>query len=74
MSFNLLDSVKGLFSSDIINKMASSFGESEGGVQKAIGGAIPAVLVGLRSKATSADGAASLLKLIQRCSQQRHAG
>jgi outer membrane protein OmpA-like peptidoglycan-associated protein len=63
MSFNLLDSVKGLFSSDVINKMASSFGESEGGIQKAIGGAIPAVLTGLLNKASSADGAASLLNL-----------
>lgn len=63
MSFNLLDSVKGLFTSDTISKMASSFGESEGGIQKAIGGAIPAVLVGLLNKASSSDGAASLLNL-----------
>lgn len=61
MSFNLLDSVKGLFSSDLISKMSSSFGESEGGIQKAIGGAIPAVLAGLLNKAGSTDGAASLL-------------
>ncbi|MGN6418841.1 MAG: DUF937 domain-containing protein [Pseudobacter sp.] len=63
MSFNLLDSVKGLFSSDLISKMSSSFGESEGGIQKAIGGAIPAVLTGLLNKAGSTDGAASLLNL-----------
>lgn len=63
MSFNLLDSVKGLFTSDLVSKMASSFGESEGGIQKAIGGAIPAVLTGLLNKAGSADGAASLLNL-----------
>ncbi|QEC41973.1 OmpA family protein [Pseudobacter ginsenosidimutans] len=63
MSFNLLDSVKGLFTSDLISKMASSFGESEGGIQKAVGGAIPAVLTGLLNKASSADGAASLLNL-----------
>lgn len=63
MSFNLLDSVKGLFTSDLISKMASSFGESEGGIQKAVSGAIPAVLTGLLNKAGSADGAASLLNL-----------
>ncbi len=34
MSFNLLDSVKGLFTSDLTSKMASSFGESEGGIKK----------------------------------------
>lgn len=63
MSFNLLDSVKGLFTSDLVSKMASSFGESEGGIQKAISGAIPSVLTGLLSKAGSSDGAASLLNL-----------
>ena len=63
MSFNLLDSVKGLFTNDLISKMASSFGESEGGIQKAISGAIPAVLTGLLNKGSSADGAASLLNL-----------
>ena len=63
MSLNLLDSVKGLFTSDLISKMSSSFGESEGGIQKAIGGAIPAVLAGLLNKAGSTDGAASLLNL-----------
>ncbi|NML20533.1 DUF937 domain-containing protein [Pseudoflavitalea sp. G-6-1-2] len=63
MSFNLLDSVKGLFTNDLISKMASSFGESEGGIQKAISGAVPAVLTGLLNKGSSADGAASLLNL-----------
>lgn len=63
MSFNLLDSVKGLFTNDLVSKMASSFGESEGGIQKAISGAIPAVLSGLLNKAGSSDGAASLLNL-----------
>lgn len=63
MSFNLLDSVKGLFNSDLVSKMASSFGESEEGIQKAIGGGIPAVLTGLLNKAGTADGAASLLNL-----------
>lgn len=63
MSFNLLDSVKGLFTGDLISKMSSSFGESEGGIQKALGGAIPAVLTGLLNKASSTDGAASLLNL-----------
>ena len=63
MSFNLLDSVKGLFTSDLVSKMASSFGESEGGIQKAISGAVPSVLAGLLNKAGTSDGAASLLNL-----------
>ncbi|MBO9561913.1 MAG: DUF937 domain-containing protein [Niastella sp.] len=63
MSFNLLDSVKGLFTNDLTAKMAGSFGESEGGIQKAIGGAIPAVLAGLLSKAGTTDGASGILNL-----------
>lgn len=63
MSFNLIDSVKGLFTNELAGKMASSFGESEGGIQKAIGGAIPAVLAGLLNKAGTSDGASSILNL-----------
>lgn len=63
MSFNLVDSVKGLFTHELTGKMASSFGESEGSIQKAIGGAIPAVLVGLINKAGTTDGASSVFNL-----------
>lgn len=63
MSFNLVDSVKGLFTNDLTAKMAAAFGESEGGIQKAIGGAIPAVLAGLLNKAGTSDGASSVLNL-----------
>lgn len=63
MSFNLIDSVKGLFTNELAGKMASSFGESEGSIQKAIGGAIPAVLAGLLNKAGTSDGASSILNL-----------
>jgi outer membrane protein OmpA-like peptidoglycan-associated protein len=63
MSFNLIDSVKGLFTNELAGKMASSFGESEGGIQKAIGGAIPAVLAGLLNKAGTSEGSSSILNL-----------
>lgn len=63
MSFNLLDSVKDLFTNDLTAKMAGSFGESEGGIQKAISGAIPAVLAGLLNKAGTSDGASGILNL-----------
>ena len=55
MSFNLLDSVKGLFTSDLISKAGNVLGESENGVQRAISGVIPAVLAGLLNKAGSGD-------------------
>lgn len=57
MSFNLLDVVKGHFNSDVVSKAASFLGESEGGVSKAMGGILPAVLSGLAGKANTADGA-----------------
>ncbi|MDF2187373.1 OmpA family protein [Paraflavitalea sp. CAU 1676] len=63
MSFNLVDSVKGLFTNELAGKMASSFGESEGSVQKALSGAIPAVLAGLLNKAGTTEGASSILNL-----------
>jgi outer membrane protein OmpA-like peptidoglycan-associated protein len=63
MSFNLLDAVKGYFSSDLISKASSFLGESEGGVTKALGGIVPSVLGGLLNKGGSAEGAGSLLKM-----------
>lgn len=63
MAFNLLDSVSNLFSYDLINKTASAFGENEGGVQKALSAAVPAVLTGFLNKAESSDGTQSLLNL-----------
>jgi OmpA-OmpF porin, OOP family len=63
MSFNILDAVKGHFSSDLIGKAASFLGESEGGVSKAVGGILPTVLSGLASKAASSDGANEVAKM-----------
>lgn len=63
MSFNLLDTVKGLFNSNIVSSAASSLGESEGGIQKALSGAIPSLLAGLVSKADNHESAAGLLNL-----------
>lgn len=63
MAFNLVDSVSNLFSNDLISKAASAFGENEGGIQKALSGAVPSVLAGFLNKAESGDGAQSLLDL-----------
>ena len=63
MSFNLLDTVKGLFNSNLISSAATSLGESEGGIQKALSGAIPSLLAGLVSKADSHENAGGLLDL-----------
>ncbi|KAA2243132.1 OmpA family protein [Chitinophaga agrisoli] len=53
MSFDLLNTVKGLFTGDVISQAAGQLGESESGIQKAITGIVPAVLTGLLYKAGS---------------------
>ncbi|HEX5023702.1 MAG TPA: OmpA family protein [Agriterribacter sp.] len=63
MAFNLLDSVNGLFSNDLINSTASAFGENGDNIQKALNGAIPSVLTGFLDKAGSSAGAQSLLDM-----------
>ncbi|MHA4808722.1 OmpA family protein [Flavitalea flava] len=64
MSFNLVDTVKGLFTSDLISKAASSLGENEGAISKALSGLVPSLLGGLVSKATSGiEGAANILNM-----------
>jgi hypothetical protein len=62
MSFNLLDTVKGLFNNDLISKAASFLGENESGISKALSGIIPVVAGGMLSKASSGtDGATEVL-------------
>ena len=55
MSFNLLDSVKGMFTSDLISKAGNLLGENESSVQRAVSGIVPSVLAGILSKAGSGD-------------------
>jgi outer membrane protein OmpA-like peptidoglycan-associated protein len=51
MSFDLLNSVKGLFTGDVVSQAAAKLGESESGIQKAIGSIVPTILTGLLNKA-----------------------
>ena len=44
MSLNFVDTVKNLFTNEIISKAASSLGESEGGISKALSGIVPSVI------------------------------
>jgi hypothetical protein len=63
MAFNLLDAAKSMLPNDLISRAASSLNESEGGIQKAISGAIPAVLAGVLNKSSSSGG--GLLDLVK---------
>jgi outer membrane protein OmpA-like peptidoglycan-associated protein len=55
MSFNLMDSVRGLFGNEFMGKATSLLGENETNIKTAISGIVPSVLTGLLSKAGSGD-------------------
>lgn len=60
MSFNLLDSVKALFNNEVVSKTASSLGESESGIQKALSGIIPVIFGSVLSKSSSGEAGSVL--------------
>jgi outer membrane protein OmpA-like peptidoglycan-associated protein len=64
MPFNLIDAAKGLLPNDLLSKAAGSLGESEGGIQKALSGAIPSVLAGLLGQ-SSGSGATGILDMVK---------
>jgi outer membrane protein OmpA-like peptidoglycan-associated protein len=47
MAFNLPATVNGLFTNNVISQAAKTLGESESGIEKAIGGLVPSVLSGM---------------------------
>jgi outer membrane protein OmpA-like peptidoglycan-associated protein len=53
MSFNLLESIKGIITPDLISSAASSLGENSSGISKALEGAVPALLSGVINKSVS---------------------
>lgn len=70
MSFNLIDSVKGLISGDLVSKAASTLGESEGGIHKLISGALPVSIAAMIQNATnSTDGGVGLLDTAKQVSR-----
>ncbi|RYZ24336.1 MAG: DUF937 domain-containing protein [Chitinophagaceae bacterium] len=64
MSVNLVESVRSMFGHDVINKTASSLGESDSGIQKALTGIIPLIFGGLLSRSHS-GGAGTLLDMVR---------
>lgn len=51
MSFNLIELIKGQFGPGFVSQFATQLGESEGGISKALGALLPAVVGGLASNA-----------------------
>jgi len=67
MSFNLIDEAKSLLPSDLISRAASSLGETESGIQRAVNGSIPTVLSGLLNQ-SSTTGTSSILDMVKNAS------
>jgi Bacterial protein of unknown function (DUF937) len=65
MRAKVIDEVQGTVTPEVIDKVATSTGESPENVTKAIHGAFPTVLAGLSHHASTPDGASSLLKTLQ---------
>ena len=64
MATNLLDSLKGLITPDLLSKAAGMLGESEGATSKALGAVFPTVLGGLLNKAQDAGAMSKIFGLL----------
>ena len=62
---NLIDLVKGEFTSDLVGKISGSLGESPSATMSAIGAAGPALLAGMLGKASTTQGANDLMNLLR---------
>jgi len=67
MSFNLIDEAKSLLPSDLISRAATSLGETESGIQRAVNGSIPTVLSGLLNQSSTA-GSSGILEMVRNAS------
>ncbi len=64
MSINLLDLVKEQVSVQLVKQASSYLGESEGGIQSALGGIMPTLLGGLIGKASNPEGGNGIMDMI----------
>jgi OmpA-OmpF porin, OOP family len=68
---NLLDSIKGYITPELIGQAASHLGESESGVMKAATGLIPTILSGIIGKSGDANAMGSIFNML---SDSKNAG
>ncbi len=68
---NILDALKGYITPELLSSAASTLGENESGVSKAIGGLLPTVLSGLVSKAGDSGAFGAIFNQL---SDSRNAG
>lgn len=65
MAVNLLDLLSREINDDVISGFASALGESSGATKSALSSVMPALLGGVMSKASTAQGASDLLRLAE---------
>src|SRR5262245_1322681 len=64
MAIDLMDMVKGYLTPDVIQRAASSVGESNGATQKALAGIVPTLVAGLANTASTNDGTQQLMQML----------
>lgn len=66
MSTNLINQLMNDFKGDTLNGVGTALGENTSKIQTALGGVLPALIGGLANKASTTEGANSVLELIRR--------
>lgn len=69
MSTNLLDSLKGYITPELISQASARLGESEDGVSKAVSSSLPTLLGGLLSKTSDSSTMGGVMDLVTKFSQ-----
>jgi outer membrane protein OmpA-like peptidoglycan-associated protein len=64
MGANLIDTVRGLITPEMLDKVAASTGESADGTKKALHGALPTIFAALVHRSSTPDGASSIFAMI----------
>jgi OOP family OmpA-OmpF porin len=70
MAANLMESVSGLISPDLVQKAAEASGESPEGTRAGLLGAVPTLFAGLAHGASSPAGATGILALVSRAASK----
>jgi outer membrane protein OmpA-like peptidoglycan-associated protein len=65
MAANLIDTVKGLITPEMVDKAAVSTGESPTNASKALHGAVPTIFAALAHRSSTPEGASAVMGLIQ---------
>ena len=65
MSFNLLELAKDQITGQLVKHATGALGESEGAIQKAMGGILPSILGSVIGKASDEEGASGIMDMLK---------